>query len=124
MKKFRILIVDDTDASRENLKKSLQVSFPTTVIDGAANGMEALEKVDSFLPDLIFMDINLLGVNVLELTKKIKATHPNIAIIILTPYDTPAYREAASQYGADRFLCNGDLYSIGVQVVVRSNQKL
>ncbi len=124
MRKIRILIVDHTDAFRENLKKSLQVCFPMTVIDGAANGREALVKVDSLLPDLIFMDINLLGVNALELTKEIKATHPNIAIIILTPYDTPAYREAASQYGADRFVCKGNLHSMEVQVVVRSNQKL
>ena len=74
MKKFRILIVDDNNPFRETLKKTLQVSFPTIAIDGAADGGEALQKVDAFLPDLIFMDIRLPGENGLKLTKKIKAT--------------------------------------------------
>jgi two-component system response regulator YesN len=103
MKKFRILIVEDTHTYRQMLKTTLQESFPTIAIDEAADGGEALQKVDSFLPDLIFMDIKLPGVNGLELTRKIKATHANITIFILTSYDMPEYREAAFQYGADRF---------------------
>ena len=124
MKKFRILIVDDNDPFRQLFKKTLRASFPTIAIDEAADGVEALQKVDAFLPDLIFMDIRLPGENGLELTKKIKATHPNITILILTGYDKPEYREAASQYGADRFLVKTSLNHMELEELVKSYQKV
>jgi CheY-like chemotaxis protein len=124
MKKFRILIVEDNHPYRQMLKTTLQESFPTIAIDEGADGGEALQKVDTFLPDLIFMDIKLPGVNGLELTRKIKAAHPNITIFILTSYDIPEYREAAFQYGADRFVPKTSLNRMELQELVKSCQKL
>ena len=124
MKKFRILIVEDTHPYRQMLKTTLQESFPKIAIDEAADGGEALQKVDTFLPDLIFMDIKLPGVNGLELTRKIKAAHPDITIFILTSYDIPEYREAAFQYGADRFLPKTSLNQMELQELVKSCQKV
>jgi len=124
MKKFRILMVDDNSPFRQVLKESLQMSFPMVAIDEVADGGEVLRKVDAFLPDLIFMDIKLPGENGLELTKKIKATHPNITIVILTSYDIPEYREAAFQYGADRFLAKVSLNRMELEKLVKSCQKV
>jgi CheY-like chemotaxis protein len=124
MKKFRILIVDDNDFFRQTLKTTLQVSFPTIDIDEAADGGKALEKIDAFHPDLIFMDIQLPGENGLKLTKKIKLAHPNIPILILTINDIPEYREVASQYGADRFLDKASLNQMGLEELVKSFQNV
>jgi len=124
MKKFRILIVDNDDPFRQILKTTLRVSLPTIAIDEAAGGGEALQKVDILLPDLIFMDIRLPGENGLKLTKKIKAIHPNITILILSSYDKPEYREAASLYGADRFLVKTSLNHMELGELVKSYQKL
>ena len=124
MKKFRILMVDDNSPFRQVLKESLQMSFPMVAIDEVADGGEVLRKVDAFLPDLIFMDIKLPGESGLELTKKIKATHPNITIFILTSYDIPEYREAAFQCGADRFLAKASLKRMELEKLVKSCQKV
>jgi len=124
MKKFRILIVDDSDRYRALLKKALQASLPTIAIDEAANGSEALQKVDASLPDLIFMDIRLKEENGLELTKKIKSAHPNIHILVVTGYDMPDYRETASQYGADRFLVKTHLNYMQLKDLIKSYQKV
>jgi DNA-binding NarL/FixJ family response regulator len=124
MKKFTILIVDDHVPFRQALKESLQMSFPTVAIEEVADGDEVLRQVEAFLPDLIFMDIKLPGENGLELTKKIKAAHPNITISILTSYDTPEYREAAFQYGADRFLTKTSLNRKELEEFVKSCQKV
>jgi len=124
MKNFRILIVDDNDPFRQTLNRALQVSFPTIAIDEAADSGETLQKVDAFLPDLIFMDIRLPGENGLKLTKKIKATHPNIIILILTSFDMPEYREAAFQYGADRFLVKTSLDHMELEALVKSYQRV
>jgi len=124
MKKFRILIVDDNGLFRQTLKQSLQMSFPTVAIDEVADGGGVLRKVDTFLPDLIFLDIKLPGENGLELTKKIKAAHPNITIFIFTSYDIPEYREAAFQHGADRFIAKSSLNQKELTEFVKPYQKV
>ena len=101
---FRTLIVEDNAIFRQSFKEILCTQFSYMVVDEAADGKEALQKVNSFRPDLVFMDIKLPGVNGLELTKKIKADHPKIIIIIFTDYDLPEYRQAAYQYGANHFI--------------------
>ena len=77
------------------------------IIIEAGDGEEALRKIYTLLPNLIFMDINLPGENGLELTRKIKATHPETPIIILTSYDLPEYRQVAYERGASSFLVKG-----------------
>ncbi len=121
--KFRILIVDNDDSFRQVLKRTLRVFLPTTAIDEAAGGIEALQKVDTLPPDLIFMDIRLPGENGLKLTQRIKTTHPKITILILSSYDKPEYREAASRFGADRFLVKTSLNPIELEALVKSYQK-
>ncbi len=123
MDKLRILIVDDNDFFRQAFKKTLQESFSTITIDEAADGDEALHKVDASVPHLIFMDIRLPGENGLQLTKKIKATHPNICVFILTIYDMPEYRDAASQYGADGFFAKTTYDWKELVELVKSYQK-
>ena len=105
--RFKILLVEDNATFRRVLQKSLRECFPCMIIAEAGDGEEALGKIDTLFPNLIFMDINLPGENGLELTRKIKATHPETPIIILTSYDLPEYRQAAYDYGADNFLVKG-----------------
>ncbi len=124
MDKFRILIVEDNDLFRQTLRKSLQMSFPGVTIDEATNKAEALQRVQAFFPDLIFMDIRLPGENGLRLTQRIKAVYPDIIIFILTTYDSPECREAAFRYGADRFIAKESLNPRGLEELVRSYYKI
>jgi DNA-binding NarL/FixJ family response regulator len=100
----RILIIEDNAFFLQFLKETLHSRFPSMDIFEAANGDEAMQKIKTLPPKAIFMDLRLPGENGLELTKKIKAQHPNIIVVILTNYDLPEYREAAYQCGADHFL--------------------
>ena len=104
MTAFRILVVEDNNPYRQLLKETLHSGFPNTEIVEAGDGEEALQKVKTFLPHLVFMDIRLPGESGLEITRKIKTQYTNIAVIILTSYDLPEYREAANQYQANHFL--------------------
>ena len=71
-------------------------------------------------PHLIFMDIRLRGMNGLQLTQKIKRDFPNIPIAILRGYDLPEYRQAAVQYGADRFFVKSSFKWDEVEALVKS----
>ena len=117
---LRALIVEDTQVHREIIRAELHGRFPSSAIEGASTGEEALKKINVFLPQLIFMDIGLPDANGPQLTKKIKADVPNIKIAILTVYDLPEYRQAAKQYGADSFFAKDSLRWDEVAAFVKS----
>jgi DNA-binding NarL/FixJ family response regulator len=98
------MLVEDNSSFRQLVKNDLQSQFPSMNIIEAGDGNQAFQKIDSHHPNLIFMDIQLPGENGLELTRKIKADHPEIIIIILTSHDLPEYREAAMENKANYFL--------------------
>jgi two-component system response regulator NreC len=72
-----------------------------------SRGDEAMAEVNTFMPDLIFMDIKLPGESGLTVTEKVKRDHPDICVIVLTINDDIVYREAAYKSGADYFLVKG-----------------
>ena len=112
------MLVEDDDGFRRTLAGLLVSKFPSVLLDEAVNGTEAMDKVESFSPDLIFMDIKLPGQNGLEVTRRIKALHPEIRVIILTSYDFPEYREAARASGAYCFLSKGSSSAEEIQDLV------
>ena len=101
---LKILVVEDNTLFRELFTLRLQGRFPSIKIYDAVDGEQALQKVETLHPNLIFMDIRLPGENGLELTRKIKTSHPGIMVIIFTNYDLTEYRETAARYKADYFL--------------------
>lgn len=116
----KILIVEDSSFFSTLLKETLFSQWPKLDISEAPNAEEGLKKVNALRPDLIFVDIRLPGQSGLDFTRKIKSTHPNIPIIILTSYDLPEYREAAKKYQADHFLSKGTTTKQDILKMVKS----
>jgi DNA-binding NarL/FixJ family response regulator len=112
------MLVEDDDGFRRSLASLLTSRFPGILLDEAANGSEAMERVESFLPHLIFMDIKLPDQNGLVITRSVKALHPEIHVIMLTSYDFPEYREAAHASGAYGFLSKGSSTAEEIQDLV------
>lgn len=115
---LKVMLVEDDEGFRRSLAGLLASRFPSIVITEAANGTEAMEKIESFLPHLIFMDIKLPDQNGLEITRRVKALHPEIRVIMLTSYDFPEYREAARASGAYDFVSKGTATAEEIQDLV------
>jgi YesN/AraC family two-component response regulator len=119
---FKILIVEDNRTYRELLKVIIdEGKFPGVIVEEAENGKEAMEKADSFRPNLIFMDIGLPDESGLQLTNKIKTKYPNVNVAILTSHDELKYREAAIRYGASHYLTKVDVTREEIQNLVKSS---
>ena len=71
-------------------------------------------------PEIVFMDIHLPGDSGIELTHKIKTSYPDTKVIILTGYDIPEYREAATRCGASGFLTKESFNLRQVETLVKS----
>jgi DNA-binding NarL/FixJ family response regulator len=117
---FKALIVEDDPLFRQILKEILASRFPSISIREATHGIEALQKLDMNGLDLVFMDIKLPGMNGLEVTKRIKQSHPRIPVIILTNHDTPEYRKAAFECGADYFISKASSIDQEIEMAVQS----
>jgi len=115
-----VLLVEDNSTFRKSLKEMLSLRFPGLEIEEAADGEEALKKLENGYPDLVFMDIRLPGKNGLEVTKIIKKTKADVEVVILTSYDIPEYRTAALSSGASHFFTKGNAGSDEIVNCVKS----
>lgn len=101
---FKTLIIDDNEAIRRILNQTLSARFPRMTITEAADARNALTILEREIPDLILLDIKLPDGNGIGLARDIKEKHPGIILIIITAYDLPEYRYAASSAGANHFV--------------------
>ena len=99
-----ILVVDDHALVREGLKRLLLLQPDFEVIGEASNGREAIEQADALLPDILLIDISMPKLNGLDATARIKRTHPDIHIIIISMYAHEEYVWQALQVGASGYL--------------------
>jgi CheY-like chemotaxis protein len=84
----KILIVEDEEIEKIALKQILLENVRNVKIVGeASNGYEAVKIIDRTEIDLVFMDINIPGIDGLQVVKHIKNKHPEIIVIIITAYD-------------------------------------
>jgi two-component system KDP operon response regulator KdpE len=97
----KILVVDDEPQIRRIMRTTL--TGAGYEVDDAKTGEEGLEKVRTFRPDLVLLDINMPGMGGLEACRGIR-TDPNIAIIMLTVRDTERDKVEALDAGADDFV--------------------
>ena len=98
----KILVVDDEVKMCFTLTKLFELSNYTVAV--AHNGLEALDKVDSFQPHCILLDIRMPQMNGVEVLKKVKQDHPEIVVIMTTAVVTEESREECLKIGAAEYL--------------------
>lgn len=102
--KIRVLIVDDLQETRENVRKLLQFEPDIEVIGQAANGQQAVELTQQHQPDIILMDINMPGVDGITASQAISKSDPGSQIIIMSVQSEVDYLRRAMLAGARDFL--------------------
>ena len=73
---IRILVVDDSPFMRKSLQKMLEDAPDLKVVATARDGIDALEKLEEYKPDIVTLDIEMPRMDGLTCLKKIMATHP------------------------------------------------
>lgn len=96
MKTLRVLLVDDEIMIREGFKRLFDwAAHDCEVVGEAADGMEALSRIDALCPDIVIMDINIPIMNGLKVIQLSRIKHPETAYVIVSGYDDFSYcREA------------------------------
>jgi len=98
----RILVVDDDAKIRTVVRRGL--AYEGYRVVEAASGEEGLEKAREHLPDLVVLDLMLPGIDGLEVTRRLRASGDEIAILMLTARDEVSDRVEGLETGADDYL--------------------
>lgn len=100
----KILIVDDDRMNR--LLLSTILSRMSYHVSEACDGSDCLEKTESLSPDLILMDVEMPGMDGMEVTRQLKKNDEtqNIPVMIISAHDQLSDRVRAVEAGADDFL--------------------
>lgn len=93
-----VLVVDDEAPARDELKYLLGQEASVRLVGEAAGGAEALGLVARLKPQVVFLDIEMRGMNGLETAAAIRTVSPEVHIVFATAYD--AYALRAFEIGA------------------------
>ena len=104
MATIKILIVDDHEMVRNGLSVMMEREEDFTVVGEAKNGLEAVEKAKSLLPDVVLMDLRMPEMDGVEAMRQIRAEQDEIKFLVLTTYDTDEYIFDAIEAGAKGYL--------------------
>jgi DNA-binding NarL/FixJ family response regulator len=107
-KKVKILIVDDHSIVRRGLTQLINQEPDLIVCGEAESAMEAFAAVKEQSFDLVVVDISLNDINGIQVTEKIKSTHPNLPVLILTMHNEAVYAERAFRAGAKGYITKNE----------------
>ena len=101
---IRVALVEDQAGLRESLQEALSNSEEVRCVAALANAQEALAKLPSLAPDVVFMDINLPGMDGVSCVRELNRLLPDTLCVMLTVYDNTEAVFNSLQAGACGYL--------------------
>ncbi|HQO30944.1 MAG TPA: response regulator transcription factor [Chitinophagales bacterium] len=104
MQNINVFVVDDHQIFLDGIV-SLLDDEPNIRITGTAhNGKQALERLKNVSADVVLMDINMPEMDGIEATKKLKISHPDIKVLMLTMHSEPRFIKECLEIGAKGYV--------------------
>jgi DNA-binding NarL/FixJ family response regulator len=100
----RVLIVDDHPVVRQGLRSLLSQYADIDVVGEADGAPSALVQVGNLRPDVVLVDIRMVGPSGLELARELRRSGAEARVIILTSHEEEAYLMEAAQAGVHGYL--------------------
>ncbi len=104
MEKIKVLVVDDQADLALEIGNILATDGGIDFVGIALDGVQALEKIPLFSPDVVLLDIRMPNMDGVVTTKHIKQSYPEIKVLILTTFDDSDYILSAINNGASGYL--------------------
>jgi DNA-binding NarL/FixJ family response regulator len=100
---MRVFLVDDSEIIRQRLRRMLSRVDQVQVVGEVGSAQEAIAAIQRDKPDLVLLDIHLMGGSGIDVLEKIKGDPLAPIVIVLTNYPYPQYRARCMEAGADYF---------------------
>jgi two-component system, NarL family, response regulator DevR len=101
---MKVFIADDSHLFRSQLIEMIGEVDGVEIVGQAGEAQEALEAITAHLPDVVTLDVNLLGGSGIDVLMKLKKEGLAPVVIMLTNQSSLPYRKKCKQAGADFFI--------------------
>lgn len=101
---IRVVLVDDHPMLREGTAALLAAQADIAVVGQTGRGAEAVALVGVRRPDVLVLDLHLPDLSGVEVARRVRAEHPDVAILILSNYEDAGYVRALLQLGVRGYL--------------------
>jgi two-component system, NarL family, response regulator NreC len=108
---IRILLADDHTVVRDGLRALLEKQPDLAVVAEAADGRDSVRLAEEHAPDVVIMDIAMPNMNGIEATRRIAASCPKTAVVILSMHQDESYVLRSLKAGAKGYLLKDSLRS-------------
>jgi len=102
--KRSVLVIDDHPLLRQGLAMLINQQQDLQVCGEAANIRMAMQCIVQLRPDVVILDISLQGPDGLEVLKTIRATNPDLPVLVLSMHDEAIYAERALRARANGYI--------------------
>ena len=122
-----IFLVDDHEVVRQGVRSVIEAADGMHVVGEAGNVEQAMQRISAVNPDVAVLDVRLPDGSGVELCRDIRATHPNIACLMLTSYSDDEALFEAIMAGASGYVLKqvrGSELLDAIQRVARGEQLL
>lgn len=118
----KVLLVDDERQFVETLSERLTMRDMGSAV--AYDGESALELIDQDEPEVMILDLKMPGIDGIEVLRRVKATRPDIEVIILTGHGSEADREICMKLGAFAYLTKPVDIDLLSKTIKEANEKI
>jgi DNA-binding NarL/FixJ family response regulator len=102
--KISVVLVDDSAPARTMLARLLAPYLHIRIAGQAENGAEGLALASRLQPDLVITDLQMPGLNGLQLVELLRRDYPRMHSLITSVYDSATCHAASLRHGADAFI--------------------
>lgn len=99
-----VLVADDHGIVREGLRRLLESEHDLNVVGEARDGREVLDEVEQLKPQVVVLDITMPRLGGLETLERLRASHPDVKVILLSVHGDPPFIQSAIALGADGYV--------------------
>jgi len=101
---IRVLLADDHVVVRKGVREFLEEEPDIEVVGEAGDGQQAVDMALALQPDVVVMDIQMPVLSGADATRRIRATAPNVRVLVLTAYDDDPYIFGLLEAGATGYV--------------------
>ncbi|MBX3000255.1 MAG: response regulator transcription factor [Caldilineaceae bacterium] len=115
--RIRVVLADDHSGVRSGIRFLLEREPGITVVGESTDGVEAMQLVEKLHPDILLLDIEMPGLNGIEVAKRLREQASNVQILALSSYDQREYILEMLELGAAGYLVKDEAPELLVEAV-------
>jgi DNA-binding NarL/FixJ family response regulator len=112
-----VMIVEDSSIVRERLVGLVSDLHNVVIVGEAADGFQAQALFRQHRPDAVILDIQLPGIDGMDLLAQFKTEHPACVVVVLTTYAFKEFRQRCTALGSDHFFDKATEFERAIEVL-------